>query len=105
MKKSVLMLFILLLSNSSYGGSRGLGKVQEWGANNNQGMSRACERAKERMMEVINTQSTCAGNNSLSLSVKKCVRGLAATPQEVQKYANIKDGDHEYTVSYEYSCD
>ena len=106
MKNAVLILFIMVLSNFSYGAPiRGLGKASEWGANNNQGMSRACDKAKERVMEVINTKTRCTGINNLSLSVKKCVKGLAATPQEVQKYANINDGDYEYSVSYEYSCD
>jgi len=106
MKNAVLILFIMVLTNFSYGAPiRGLGKASEWGANNNQGMSRACDKAKERVMEVINTKTRCTGINNLSLSVKKCVKGLAATPQEVQRYDNISDGDYEYSVSFEYSCE
>lgn len=101
---SLLSLFLVLSTFSMSASAQAWGKITEWGQATSLGMTRACLMAKRRAFEDLMSQVRCTNSYNISFQIKNCIKGRAATSEEVAKYSNIKNGDFEYTVEYNYTC-
>jgi hypothetical protein len=101
MKLIGLMLFLSFFSANAFA-VQGFGEVAEYGQQNAEGTKKACQAARRRAFEELNESRKCEG--LMTINFKACTRLNKATPDQIKTFVNIKDGDYEYRVGYDYNC-
>jgi hypothetical protein len=100
--KLISLLFFLSFFSANAFAAKGFGEVAEYGQQNAEGMKKACQAARRRAFEDLNDSRKCEG--TLGVTFQPCTKLNAATADQVKTFVNIKEGDFEYRVKYDYNC-
>ncbi len=99
MKFFVISILTLSVANFAFAG--GMSKSGAWGSSSEDGSISACRENYNRI-----TDGLAMGCRSKGLSVQfsPCMRIREATPDEVQKYANIQKGFFLFETTATWDC-